>query len=423
MSLDYINKKDTEFVIGAFSKIFEKEIFISFQLLDRSIINSGYQITLNPFSSEASSIDKNFEKECDNVKTVLGLKKKAKENFKVSGKQCFNLSQDFITKIDLISIQPIRNDKYWSQNPDMFLKFLDLACQKTKEENYEYDYVELIWILTDSYIDFVYSVPGLEKKIKELLFKNNFLSYPLLGNYDKLWKNNKSFVQNNFDLLVTENLEEFYRLDKENDPIFEDLNWRKYYLSKLLTGFSDSSINIIKHYNINTNFKSALDFLAQSYIEDVPEKRKLFLKNNKIGFDFKVENNLFLENKYNNNYFIKIDIKEFNNTIPLYLSNNSNFFSTFGKIIEKVINNITNHTDAVFFTNNNSMAFDISTSQNYSKDYFIKIIHSCVSEISVCIVESNSDVIVNKISIAVNARLMQDSIAVNKNSNRKGFKL
>lgn len=415
----YIRKNEAMFLMNFYSKVLDKEIPVSFQLVDKRTSIRGHIISLNPFMGQSLSIDRYFEKECKNIKTMVGLKKKANIEFNNSGRTSFNISQDLITKIDDFFVVPVRNTEYWKNNIDKYLEFVNFACEETKKTNYQKNYLQLIWTLTtDSYFDFINKVPGLEKEIEKILFKNNLLSNPFLSPLKKSGNDDVDiFLNINFDVLIVKNLERFFELDEQKNPIFENQDWSNYYIGGLLSLICNKDINILKFYENNPAFKSSLDFLVQEYPEKLPASDLIYLKNNQIGVRKEVPDDIFLDK--NETISIGLSLNDLMKIVPMTLYQRADFSNTLGQVISSVINNTNNNTEANYYLSKKELLISIKTSDKNNTEYFKSIIKKCIKEINVLNVESHNSAIIDRLSIMVNEMIMLDSTKENSISSYK----
>lgn len=415
----YIRKNEAMFLMNFYSKVLDKEIPVSFQLVDKRTSIRGHIISLNPFMRQSLSIDRYFEKECKNIKTMVGLKKKANIEFNNSGRTSFNISQDLITKIDDFVVVPVRNTEFWKNNIDKYLEFVNFACEETKKTNYQKNYLQLIWTLTtESYFDFISKVPGLEKEIEKILFKNNLLSNPFLSPSRKTGNDDVDiFLNINFDVLVVKNLERFFELDEQKNPIFENQDWSNYYIGGLLSLICNKDINILKFYENNPAFKSSLDFLVQEYPEKLPASDLIYLKNNQIGVKKEFPDDIFLDK--NETISIGLSLNDLMKIVPMTLYQRADFSNTLGQVISSVINNTNNNTEANYYLSKKELLISIKTSEENNTEYFKSIIKKCIKEINVLNVESHNSAIVDRLSIMVNEMIMLDSTKENSISNYK----
>lgn len=421
-----LTKDESYFIQDFLEKEFGRDVPFTFLFPGKELEKYGMYITLNAMWNNSNLLSSKKDGEwivepLSKTRTFVGFKRKLQELSVDKNINKFVIPNSVVKKLENVVVLCPGSMPYFSQNQEMFLRFIDSACEKTKESGYKNNYINLCHhILGGNLLKYLEDNDGMYKKIDAVLAKHNIPNISFFRYTEEPIEHN--YINNNLGYLIVSTLRNYYALDDANSELMYDEGWRKFYFQPIMSALQHHSVEFLREYNKNPSVKKELDFLVQNFESDISEDLLDALKRKRIGVEVKIEDDIFFdnftknENTYKNNFFIKLDLNTISKQYPAQLTVRADFNQTVGKIISQVLVNLNQETSVDSFLAGNNVLLDIKTNMNNSEPMLKNMIVKVCENLNILTVESSDYAIVNKISILINNDLMmeQNEIKTNK---------
>lgn len=419
----FLVKKEALFLQEFLRKEFEKDFPFTFMAIpERGSKNSFIEFSpmlnhLDPDFSHLAIMEKestglDLEKTLKQIKTTSGLKKKINAISEKTGQRKFVITNKLLEQLEDVVLSIHTSTVFWNKHQEVLLKFIDFACQRTKEEKYQFNYVNLVHhLIGENLLSYCDKNDGFLNKVDRILDKYYFPDINFFGYTENAIETN--YISNNLDYFLLKSLKVFFELDNKGDALIKDKNWIDFYFKPYSNILKNHSIVMLKHYHNNNDIKSDLDFLIAEFKEELPLDIVEKLEIKKVGKIVNITNDIFVKNEYLHSHFIVVNMKAVANEYPAQITA-VDFNQKAGKILAGVIGNLTNNTEVECFNDNNKCVFQVNTNLEKNKDEFEHILLLAAKKLNILNVESSMHVIIDRVSTLVNNDLMLEENTENK---------